>query len=502
MTDGYKVKQFNITSVLPMAPKSNDIDLQNDIGSIQRYYLTNLLHHQYPSEILQKSDPRYTNKDSTEAITQEINGLLERKAFEFTPLHRLPEDANILGGRFILAIKQPGTPNERYKARFVVQGHKDREKNYIIHTSKTVRHKNIRIMMTITASKKGHKIWLQDVTQAYIQGYDLQREVYIKPTEHFQLKPNTYLKLLKPLYGLSESGDSCFQKYTTFLKEQLQLEPTDGDQSFLYKTEPENDDLQGTMAVYVDDTLASGNPAFLQLTDKISETFESKPREYPPLMFAGININEEGEGFFLEQTQYAKDINQLPKTTTFDEFRTMRHKLAWLTNTKPEILAGVNILSQTTKETFKEDNVKTINTLIKHVTKSAEKVLHFKPLDLDSIRIIVYSDGSFNGNPDGSSQVGYLIFLADKNNNTNLIDYASIKSQRVVRSVLGAETLGLADACDAAIMIQHDLKLMLKKTLKITVLTDSATLFNVLMRNGNTTEKKTNDRYKSSKRGL
>lgn len=38
-------------------------------------------------------------------------------------------------------------------------------------------------------------------------------------------------------------------------------------------------------------------------------------------------------------------------------------------------------------------------------------------------------------NPDSASQVGYLIFLADKNNNANLIDYSSIKSRRLVRSV-------------------------------------------------------------------
>ena len=57
-------------------------------------------------------------------------------------------------------------------------------------------------------------------------------------------------------------------------------------------------------------------------------------------------------------------------------------------------------------------------------------------------------------------------------------------------SVLGAETFALADACDAAIVLQHELKGILKRTLKIRILTDSDTLFKVVIRNAATTEKR------------
>ena len=56
--------------------------------------------------------------------------------------------------------------------------------------------------------------------------------------------------------------------------------------------------------------------------------------------------------------------------------------------------------------------------------------------------------------------------------------------------MLGAETFALADACDAAILIQHDLKSLLNRKVKIKILTDSATLFNVMVRNASTTEKR------------
>lgn len=51
-----------------------------------------------------------------------------------------------------------------------------------------------------------------------------------------------------------------------------------------------------------------------------------------------------------------------------------------------------------------------------------------------------------------------MIFLIDKYNNADIIDYTNIKSRRVVRSVLEAETFALADTYDIATIIQHDLK--------------------------------------------
>lgn len=42
-----------------------------------------------------------------------------------------------------------------------------------------------------------------------------------------------------------------------------------------------------------------------------------------------------------------------------------------------------------------------------------------RKLDLDSTTIIVYSDGSFGGNKDDSSQLGCMIFLPDKSGTAN-----------------------------------------------------------------------------------
>lgn len=49
-------------------------------------------------------------------------------------------------------------------------------------------------------------ISVKDVTQAYIQVHDLQRDVNVKPADQFNLLKDTYLKLLKPLYAYQNQG--------------------------------------------------------------------------------------------------------------------------------------------------------------------------------------------------------------------------------------------------------------------------------------------------------
>lgn len=80
--------------------------------------------------------------------------------------------------------------------------------------------------------------------------------------------------LLKPLYGLSESEDSCFHKHTYFLKKEIDLSTIEGDLSLHFKHEAKAKDLQGSMAVYIYDTLQSGNVEFEELMHKMPKTFE------------------------------------------------------------------------------------------------------------------------------------------------------------------------------------------------------------------------------------
>jgi hypothetical protein len=91
---------------------------------------------------------------------------------------------------------------------------------------------------------------------------------------------------------------------------------------------------------------------------------------------------------------------------------------------------------------------------------------------------------------DGSSQLGYIIFLADGNGACQPMFWSSHKSRRVTRSVLGSETMALADAFDMAYALKHDMDMIIKQKVPIVILTDSQSLFEVIPRASITAEKR------------
>ena len=117
------------------------------------------------------------------------------------------ENANILNGRFVLAIKDSGTNKEVWKARYVVQGHKDKLKLSFVHDTSTAVQFSVKLLVGLAALFE-FRLFSTDVTQAYLHSTEeLSRDVYVKPSSKVDLESNQLLKLLKPLYGPADSGD-------------------------------------------------------------------------------------------------------------------------------------------------------------------------------------------------------------------------------------------------------------------------------------------------------
>lgn len=147
------------------------------------------------TEVLTPRDTRDASFLFDDAKAQDISGLMSRGTFRVVPRSSLPPDANIMGGRFVLAVKNKGLPNELLKARYVVQGHTDREKNILVHASTTARQHSTRLLVALAATMK-LRMWTQDISQAYLQGAkNFQREVYLRPHRNFNWNPIRYYKL-------------------------------------------------------------------------------------------------------------------------------------------------------------------------------------------------------------------------------------------------------------------------------------------------------------------
>lgn len=152
-------------------------------------------------------------------------------------------------------------------------------------------------------------------------------------------------------------------------------------------------------------------------------------------------------------------------------------------------MAASNIFSQVTPQSFEVNDIKLMNKVLRYLLESIDEKLRYAPLNMQEAQIIVFSDGSHATNADGSSQLGYMVLLTDYIN-WHISQYKSYKSRRIVRSPLAAETLALADAADAAILIQHDLADIHGFRIPLTMLTDAKYLFDVLSKRTSTTEKR------------
>ena len=100
-----------------------------------------------------------------EAKYAEIRDLVNKGTFRAFLRTELPDGANLITARYVLAIKSEEDKKELYKARYVAGGHLDIMKDYLIHGAQTIQCVSIR-MILVVAKTEGFRIWIVDVKLA------------------------------------------------------------------------------------------------------------------------------------------------------------------------------------------------------------------------------------------------------------------------------------------------------------------------------------------------
>lgn len=157
------------------------------------------------------------------------------------------------------------------------------------------------------------------------------------------------------------------------------------------------------LRVYVDDIILAGCQDMVMKSDSITKRFTAKDSQSVPFSFAGSQAERTGDVFRHHQADNATMLTPLSTVSSFECFRRLRHQLAWLANTRLDILAAVNILSQVHASSFSTIDVRVGNAIQKRAVRYRNISPNYKPLGLETVHLFVYSDALFASNRDGSS---------------------------------------------------------------------------------------------------
>lgn len=430
-----------------------------------------------------------TKGEFAKTRTDELIGLLEGGTFKAVMRTVVPEGMRVFGSRFIDQVKGAGDMM-RKKSRLVAQNYGDEDAAGIATKAPTVQRYSQRVLLSLASSLPACKVFSRDVTQAYIQATKpLERPVYIKPPKEMGLSEDMVLLVVKPLYGIPESGLHWYMTYLEYHMDKLDMKRTTADPCVLVKRR--NGKLSGLVALQVDDSLTLGDDAFLEEEEQSSGTFKSKERIMlgtEVMAFNGVRVSRIANGGI--KMDQGDKIRSLSFPTSDKQFASKRAMAQYIgVNCRPDVCAPVQLVAPGREPTSK-DEYRTLKKVITHLQATADVGLNFVPLELETCRLVLFTDASFANARDLKSQLGFLLLMADANDNANIVHFGSSRCQRVTRSVLASEIHSLVLGFDVAYVVQHMLNEIIGRKLKIEAYVDSRSTFDIVAKQGKTVEKR------------
>ena len=126
----------------PSLNARNVIELESLLHEVVRAHL---------SELIQTGDPRAKDLRMKEEIATETLYLARRGTFNVLMPAEIPPSVIVLTVRFLLAVKHKITGDVRFKARYVVEGYRDKLKASLVQGIQTLRPISARLRVAIAA---------------------------------------------------------------------------------------------------------------------------------------------------------------------------------------------------------------------------------------------------------------------------------------------------------------------------------------------------------------
>ncbi|KAI0999538.1 hypothetical protein K3495_g8659 [Podosphaera aphanis] len=266
-------------------------------------------------------------------------------------------------------------------------------------------------------------------------------------------------------------------------------------------------DMFGIVGLQTDDTLYLGNEKFREHEDgELKKAqFSAKPLEkltpQNPLSFNGGKIILDGNDVLLIAKDQGNRITLVDiKSPSYqDHYRAQRARGAYIASIcQPEASFDLSVAAQ--HQDPSEKDVKLLNKRLKWQIENKKKGIRFIPINLKAAKLFVFVDGSFANNKDLSSQIGFVLVLANETQHDgefkikgNILHWSSVKCQRVTHSVLASELYAMVQGVDVAFALHTTLRLITHQLgfhdIPTIICTDSFSLYECMLKLGSTKEK-------------
>ena len=200
--------------------------------------------------------------------------------------------------------------NTVVKARLNIRGdHEDTSE--MRKDSPTVRKGNIKLVLMIAATKHW-EIKTSDVSNAFLQGVPIEREVFVNPPKERRV-PGTIWKLKKTAYGLADASRGFFLSFSGEIEnlgcEKSLLDPA----LYIYfpSTQNQEEDKEpvGLAVTHVDDILHAGEEEFEEkVMEPLKTKFKFGSEENCKFKYVGLNITQTKVMISIDQDHYVEAL--------------------------------------------------------------------------------------------------------------------------------------------------------------------------------------------------
>ena len=419
-----------------------------------------------------------------QSMRDEIHSLL--KADTFLPVDALPDGRKAISSKYNYKVKLDAAGNvNRHKSRVVARGFTQQfEIDYFLTYSPVTKTSTILTLIAL-GSANGFIFKSIDVSNAYVQADPMEEEIYITPPPgwvEFGGPTCAALRVIRPLYGLKQSGRHWYQAHSKFLTN-YGFHKSILDPCLFYLLDDANNTV-GAISVYVDDTLSiwATSKHYDDFYAAYSTRFAVKRQDLSFLL--GINIDITESSVNLSQVRYIESMLKRYDLLEAKPYATPLTAHEPLSTATPSpsteehdymqhvpyrsIIGSLNYASVSTRldishavsrlSSFLMNPARAHWEAAKHIlrylsgTKNHGLRFPIKPTDMSqALTLYGYVDASYASDQDDTkSYTGYVFLL----NDTPIV-WTSKRQTYTTTSSTEAEIAALYEACREAIALRN-----------------------------------------------